>query len=112
MALASAPATPERTGAPHAFRRSFTAPPRAPRASLTLDGPEDQKAETLYSHPAGKIVSFSTSNRSVQRHSSISDTKSEFQDEPIGILPWASITERTIAAGELAPLLRDTFESV
>ena len=101
MALASAPSTPNRTGAP-AVRRSFTAPSKPLKAFNPLKEAEAQGAETLYAHSSGKIVSFSTSNRPL-RHSSVGDTKSEFQDEPVGVLPWASITERTVAAGVSSP---------
>ena len=102
MALASAPSTPERGAAPYLVRRSFTAPIKSTRTSSPLREAAVAGAETLYVHPSGKIVSFSSnSSKLVRRHSSVSDTKSDFQDEVSGSLPWASITERTIAAGPL-----------
>ena len=102
MALASAPSTPERGSTAYLFRRSFTAPTRSTKTTLPAREADAQSAETLYAHPAGKIVSFSTNtSKFAQRHSSVSDTKSDFQDEPTGSLPWASMTERTIAAGPL-----------
>ena len=102
MALASAPSTPERPSGPSLIRRSFTAPIKSTRTSVQAREPDVQGAETLYAHPAGKIISFSTnSSKLSRRHSSVSDTKSDFQDEQVGSLPWASITERTVAAGPL-----------
>lgn len=100
MALASAPSTPERVPPPPFIRRSFTAPIRSsrsiPSAEESVDG-----AETLYAHGAGKIVSFNNPTSLTQRHSSISDGRAEFQEEPVGTLPWFSTTERTLAAGPL-----------
>ena len=102
MALASAPSTPQRGAAPFPFQRSFTAPARSYKTNLPAQEASIQGAETLYAHPAGKIVSFdSNASKLNRRHSSISDTKSDFQDNPSGSLPWASVTERTIAAGPL-----------
>lgn len=102
MALASAPSTPQRGSAPYLFHRSFTAPTRSTKTSLPPRDAGVQGAETLFAHPAGKIVSFSSNaSKLTRRHSSVSDTKSDFQDDPIGTLPWASTTERTIAAGPL-----------
>ena len=102
MALASAPSTPERASGPYLFRRSFTAPTKSSRTNATIREADPQGAETLYTHPAGKIVAFSVNpNKFTQRHSSVSDTRSDFQDEQAGSLPWASVTERTVAAGPL-----------
>ncbi len=84
------------------FRRSFTAPTKSTRTAITARETNPQGAETLYAHPAGKIVAFSVNpNKITQRHSSVSDTRSDFQDEQAGSLPWASVTERTVAAGPL-----------
>jgi len=101
MALASAPSTPERGIAAPLIRRSFTAPIRSTKATNPIREAQADGAETLYAHHAGKIVSFTTSNNSARRHSSVSDGKSDLRQEPVGTLPWASSTERTIAAGTL-----------
>lgn len=102
MALASAPSTPQRGAAPFLSQRSFTAPIRSTSSTLPAREARVHGAETLYSHPAGKIVSFSSNTgRLDRRHSSVSNTKSDFQDDATGSLPWASITERTIAVGPL-----------
>ena len=102
MALASAPSTPERTVPP--IRRSFTAPIKSFRSDIPISEEEVEGAETLYAHSACKIVSFNTSNSLLRRHSSVSDGRIEFGEEPVGTLPWASTTERTIAAGMLGSL--------
>ena len=97
MAVASVPSTPRR--APPSIGRSFTAPikssiPTVPIAEATVHG-----AETLYAHSAGKILSFNYSIDLGRRHSSVSNGRAEFQEESSGTLPWASATERTVAAG-------------
>ncbi|KAI4130275.1 MAG: hypothetical protein LQ338_001813 [Usnochroma carphineum] len=95
------PSTPDRSRAPPAFRRSFTVP-RTANASLKQSPPireaVEEEAETLYAHNAGKIVSFNPPITGTRRHSSVEQGYSALQDEPVGILPWASTTERTLAA--------------
>ncbi|KAL6721299.1 hypothetical protein ACLMJK_000401 [Lecanora helva] len=101
MALASAPSTPEKAGLSPSIRRSFTAPIGTTKSAARITrGPGDD-AETLYTHSAGKIISFTHSSNAARRHSSVSNGRAEFQEEPSGTLPWASTTERTIAAGPL-----------
>ena len=111
MAYASAPTTPDRNiqapGAPF-IRRAFTAPIKIARQALPSQEAEAQGAETLFAHNAAKIVSFSTSTGMGRRHSSISDSRSEVTEEPTGTLPWASLTERTIAAGTVNPSTRSS----
>lgn len=60
-------------------------------------------AETLFAHHAAKIVSFSTATSSCRRHPSVSDGRSEYREEAAGSLPWASLTEQTMAAGMYSP---------
>lgn len=103
MALASAPSTPERMVTPHAIRRSFTAPTKLSLPTIRSPEANIDGAETLYSHGAAKIVSFNTSNDFGRRHSSVSNGRAEFQ-ESVGTLPWASTTERTIAAGKIVKI--------
>lgn len=100
MALASAPSTPERAILPPLIRHAFTAPIRSSK-SVPLSEDNVDGAETLYAHGAGRIVSFNNATSVTRRHSSISNGRAELQDEPVGTLPWASTTERTIAAGPL-----------
>lgn len=107
MALASAPSTPERAAPPPGIRRSFTAPIRSTRKSIPMPEETDAGTETLYAHSACKIVSFSNPSSLIRRHSSVSNGRDEFQDQPVGTLPWASPTERTIAVGKnTTPSLR------
>ncbi|KAL8941649.1 MAG: hypothetical protein Q9216_002111 [Gyalolechia sp. 2 TL-2023] len=98
------PSTPDRSQALPAFHRSFTAPSRSgdsPRSSPSTRQAVEEEAETLYAHNAGKIVSFNPPFNGTRRHSSVEQGYSALQDEPVGTLPWASPTERTIAAGSL-----------
>lgn len=101
MNVATAPATPEHAKSPPVFRRAFTVPTSVARVSKTpipLREVEAQAAETLYSHTRCRIVSFSTGFR--RPSSSGSGYNSSLEEEPVGTLPWASLTERTIAAGK------------
>ncbi|KAL8915508.1 MAG: hypothetical protein Q9171_000073 [Xanthocarpia ochracea] len=84
---------------PPTIRRLFTAP--LPQTSPSNRDVAEEDAETLYAHNAGKIVSFSPPTGGTRRHSSVEPGHVSLQDEPIGTLPWASATERTIAAGPL-----------
>ncbi|KAL8780581.1 MAG: hypothetical protein Q9194_000853 [Teloschistes cf. exilis] len=93
--------------APPAFRRSATDPTRlnsSPRLSPSPASRETagKSAETLYTHNAGRIVSFTPPFNGARRHSSLDQGHSALQDEPAGTLPWASATERTIAAGSIS----------
>ncbi|KAL9000867.1 MAG: hypothetical protein Q9169_000622 [Polycauliona sp. 2 TL-2023] len=93
---------PPRTGTadqPPAIRRLFTAP--SPKTSPSPRDVAEEAAETLYAHHAGRIVSFSPPISGTRRHSSVEHGHVVLQDEPAGTLPWASATERTIAAGPL-----------
>ncbi len=101
MEIASAPTTPESSGSPHVLRRSFTAPIRSTGFSKLTEPfreTEGEGAETLFTHNAGRIVSFTTYPSVARRHSSLGHGILD-QEEPVGSLPWASTTERTIAAG-------------
>ncbi|KAL8674518.1 MAG: hypothetical protein Q9168_001110 [Polycauliona sp. 1 TL-2023] len=84
---------------PPPFRRLFTAP--LPKTSPSSRDLAEEAAETLYAHHAGRIVSFSPPLSATRRHSSVEQGHVVLQDEPAGTLPWASATERTIAAGPL-----------
>lgn len=100
MALASAPSTPEQQATlPPIIRRSFTTPIKSASAFQPSQDAEAATAETLFAHHACKIVSFGTPGDFSRRHSSVSDGRFALRDEPTGTLPWASTTERTIAAG-------------
>ncbi|KAL8816225.1 MAG: hypothetical protein Q9223_004734 [Gallowayella weberi] len=89
---------------PPTIRRSFTTPTRlnrTPKTSPTAREVAEEDTETLYAHNAAKIVSFNPPQTGTRRHSSVEQGHSALQDEPVGTLPWASATERTIAAGPL-----------
>ncbi|KAI4246064.1 MAG: hypothetical protein LQ352_006457 [Teloschistes flavicans] len=93
--------------APPAFRRSATDPTRlnnSPRLPPTPASRETAGGlpETLYIHNAARIVSFTPPFIGARRHSSFNQGHSALQDEPVGTLPWASATERTIAAGSIS----------
>lgn len=106
MAFATAPSTPERAPGTPFIRRAFTAPIKLARQAIPSSEPEAQGAETLFAHNTARIVSFTTSTGIGRRHSSVTDSQYEFgTEEPAGTLPWASLTERTIAAGSLTRLL-------
>ncbi len=97
------PAITNHSQTPPAFRRSFTVPTKSvasPRSSPGAGEEVEAAAETLYAHSAGKIVSFNPPISGTRRHSSVEQGYSALQDEPVGTLPWASATERTLAAGE------------
>ena len=99
------PLTPDHSHAPPSFRRSVTLPYRlieSPRTSPSSHDASRQSAETLYAHNAGKIVSFNPPLTGTRRHSSVDQGHSAVPNEPVGTLPWACITERTIAAGSNA----------
>ena len=96
------PPTPNHSHALPSFRRAFTVPNTSnisPRSSPTVHETVGEEAETLYAHNAGKIVSFNPPISGTRRHSSVEQGYSALQDEPVGTLPWASATERTVAAG-------------
>ncbi|KAL8738004.1 MAG: hypothetical protein Q9181_001143 [Wetmoreana brouardii] len=102
------PLAPDNTHAPPAFRRSITVPTRlteSPKSSPSSRDGIATSAETLYAHSAGRIVSFHPPVTGTRRHSSVDQGHSALQDEPVGTLPWASTTERTIAAVLEVPFL-------
>ena len=104
MEIASAPTTPESSASPYVLRRSFTAPIRSTgftKVTEPFRETEGEGAETLFTHSGGRIVSFTTYPSVIRRHSSLGNGKLDQQEEPAGTLPWASTTERTIAAGRL-----------
>lgn len=100
----TAPSTPEYSNPHHVMRRAFTAPPR-PRTSAGTDTSDKNidstGAETLFAHDSCRIVSFTTRTNPTRRHSSVIQAISDLQDAPVGTLPWASVTERPVAAGML-----------
>ena len=115
MEIVSAPTTPESSGSPHLLRRSFTAPIRStgfPRATEPLRDTGGQRVETLYTHPTGRIVSFEAYPSATRRHSSLGYGRLDQQDEPVGTLPWASTTERTIAAGNTYLVSRYSYHPI
>ncbi|KAL8952538.1 MAG: hypothetical protein Q9222_001568 [Ikaeria aurantiellina] len=104
MEVLHPPTTDHSQAPPPTFRRSFTTPTRStasPKSSPSVPPAKAEEAETLYAHNAGRIISFNPPLRGTRRHSSVEQGHSALQDEPVGTLPWASATERTIAAGPL-----------
>ena len=103
MASTTAPATPENVAPPMpSMRRAFTVPTKLTdhiRARGLTHEAEEQEAETLFAHSSARIVSFSPLLTTSKLRSSPGRGRAEHDDEPIGTLPWASSTERTIAAG-------------
>ncbi|KAL8822894.1 MAG: hypothetical protein Q9191_006383, partial [Dirinaria sp. TL-2023a] len=99
MNVATAPSTPENAKSPPIFRRAFTVPTRISslsKATVPLREAEVQGAETLFAHEYCRIVSFSTGFR--RPSSSGGGYNGNLEEDPVGTLPWASLTERTIAA--------------
>ncbi len=91
---------------PPVMRRAFTLPTRLtelPNAG-TPTRREAEGIEILFSHSSGKIVSFSP-NSSTSRPNSSSSHTGRDKEDAVGTLPWASPTERTIAAGKSFGLL-------
>lgn len=83
------------------LRRSTTLPTKLLRPLVTAttnDAPPDpdDAAETLFIHPAARIVCFSASSNSYRSHT---DTRSAAHPG----LPWSSKTERVVAVGEPTP---------
>ncbi|KAI9726863.1 MAG: hypothetical protein M1834_001475 [Cirrosporium novae-zelandiae] len=98
----STPSTPE-TRPQTSLRRSFTLPSRfaAPSPPSGYNPSDSENVETLYTHPSARIVSFSPMF-SLSRPMSYPQTANKAStNEEMGTLPWASLTERTIAAGAL-----------
>ena len=98
MNIATAPSTPENAISPPVIRRAFTVPSKlsGPReAAKKTPEPDRQRTETLFAHNHCKIVSF---NSGAKRPTSAGREQEEAK-EPVGTLPWATSTERTIAAG-------------
>ncbi|KAF2102239.1 hypothetical protein NA57DRAFT_73671 [Rhizodiscina lignyota] len=109
MSAISSPSTPE-TPAPRirpVSLRSSTVPTKlieghstsSPTSATGTVG-TDKDLEILFAHVSGKIVSFTTSS-STSRPSSSSSRGTAADKDVIGTLPWASPTERTVAAGPL-----------
>ncbi|KAI4097108.1 MAG: hypothetical protein LQ344_000517 [Seirophora lacunosa] len=97
------PAATDHSQTPPIFHRSFTVPTASnvsPRSPPSIQEAVEEGAETLYAHH-GKIVSFDPPISGARRHSSVEQAYSALHHEPVGTLPWASATERTLAAGPL-----------
>ncbi|MCJ1376060.1 hypothetical protein MMC20_007298 [Loxospora ochrophaea] len=100
--MAASPAPPQAATPQPTMRRAFTLPPKLADSQSPRSSPreaESQGVETLFAHSMSKIVSFSPA-QSLSRSSPIArHRKGDVEKEPVGILPWASLTERTLAAG-------------
>lgn len=105
MDIATAPSTPDNAKSPPIIRRAFTAPTRLagyPRVATPIRDAQAQGAETLFAQDRCRIVSFSSG---VKQPRNLGSSHNDRLNEPVGVLPWASLTERTIAAGEPNVLL-------
>ncbi|MCJ1250036.1 hypothetical protein MMC30_007262 [Trapelia coarctata] len=102
MASATASSTPG-PATPSPLRRSFTLPPKltgSHKPQTTANGVDLNTVDMLFVHHTCRIVSFRpTLGKPRSRPSSTSGLVPN--NEPPGTLPWASHTERTIAAGPL-----------
>ena len=99
MAFSSPPTTPDRLIQP-SVRRSFTAPIRVPRnQSPSVDG-QAQESETLFAADTAKIISFTATDPSGRPFPPTFGHEWAETEEPVGILPWGSLTERTVASGK------------
>lgn len=98
------PSTPQGPGPANAAapRRVYTAPAYAikqQQQAAASSPASDVTVDTLYEHPSVKIVAFSAgSGTSIGPRADLRDTE-------LGTLSWSSQLERTIAVGELPPLL-------
>ncbi|KAH9841299.1 Inheritance of peroxisomes protein 1 [Teratosphaeria destructans] len=97
----TSPSTPTAKSHRTAVNRSFTVP--AKMATTSPNGPTAeigaaQGIETLYVHPSANVIKFTTSGPWSRSRSS-GDRPSSSSGG--GTLPWASLTERTMAAGPL-----------
>ncbi|KAF2173824.1 hypothetical protein M409DRAFT_48746 [Zasmidium cellare ATCC 36951] len=96
----TAPSTPENTPRKVALNRSFTLPAKVATSSRTNPTAEIGAAEgieTLYVHPNCKVIKFT----SASRPGSSGGTPSPSGSSSNGKLPWATLTEQTLAAGPL-----------
>lgn len=97
----TAPSTPENTPRKVALNRSFTLPAKVATSSRTNPTAEIGAAEgieTLYVHPNCKVIKFASAGAS--RPASSAGTPSP-RSSSNGKLPWATLTEQTLAAGPL-----------
>ncbi|KAK5138078.1 hypothetical protein LTR08_005876 [Meristemomyces frigidus] len=100
----AAPATPENEKLPRrvAMNRSFTLPPKLANHSKVAEIGAADGIETLYVHPSASIIKFTIyGHGSTSRPGSSAGPPRASSQQPSGTLPWASITERTVAAGPL-----------
>lgn len=106
MKVATAPSTPENAPSPPVIRRAFTVPTKLTgisKAAAKAPEADGQGAETLFAHSRCKIVSF---NAGTKRPISAGRDQPVNQ-EPVGTLPWATTTERTIAAGTMIEFMTE-----
>ncbi|KAM3413934.1 hypothetical protein BST61_g10605 [Cercospora zeina] len=87
------PRTPEQPTRNAAFNRSFSAASASKRASPAIDIGATEGVETLFTHSMSKIVKF-TSSTTARPSSNAGGSQN-------GSLPWATSTEKTMAAGPL-----------
>lgn len=102
MASIAAPVTIGPSTPSPFLHRSFTLPPKLPDAqrSRSYDKEADRSAiETLFAHRSGRIVSFISGGQSSGSRSG-SLARAGEENGSVGILPWASVTEKTLAAGK------------
>ncbi|EME41963.1 hypothetical protein DOTSEDRAFT_72910 [Dothistroma septosporum NZE10] len=99
----TAPKTPEQTPRKFALNRSFTLPSKiatTSRATPTAEIGAAEGIETLYTHANAKVIKFTTSGTSRPGSSAGTPSPGGAQGQQ-GTLPWATLTEQTLAAGPL-----------
>lgn len=98
------PRTPDQTSRNVALNRSFSAAHAPNRAQPIADIGATEGVETLFSHASGKIVKFTSNAPTRPNSSGQSGTWSPGGGGGLhqpGTLPWATLTEKTMAAGPL-----------
>ena len=101
MTSLTAPSTPFPAVTPCVSkRRSFTLPVKK---SVSLEGSprvsDTSLVETLFYHRSGKVVSFTVPASIIKPTFNLGRDIRDTSNEIIGTLPWATSTERTLAAG-------------
>ena len=98
-AAAAAPVLRRSTTLPTKLQRPLVTTSTASTTTLTNDAPvadPNDAAETLFTHPAARIVCFSASPNSYKPRT----TNTRSATSQLG-LPWSSKAERVVAVGEL-----------
>ena len=97
----TAPLDPLPSTTPVVMRRSFTLPSKKPVSLAAFPRtPDASQVEMLFEHRNGKIVSFTTPSSLLRTSYNSPRESQDVSNEAVGMFPWTSSTERTLAAGE------------